>query len=176
MSYVPPPPPPPPPGMPPPPMGMPYGAPPSLAGVLAPWWKRAVATIIDLIIVGLVSTVIAGQNVQRITENGSTRIRVNGKGIALFLVLWTLYNGILNATRGQTLGKMALGIRVAHVATGAKIAMGPSILRSFVHSIMWQLCGIAGIVDALWPLWDKQKQTLHDKVATSNVYDGKPAT
>jgi uncharacterized RDD family membrane protein YckC len=33
--------------------------------------------------------------------------------------------------------------------------------------------GLAWLLDGLWPLWDDKRQALHDKVASTQVVEGK---
>ena len=82
-----------------------------------------------------------------------------------------LYFGLLHgASRGQTIGKMAMKIRVAKRDGGGGIGLGRSVGRYLFTVVMWMTC-IGGIVDHLWPLWDKDRQTLHDKLLGTVVND-----
>ncbi|HET6549467.1 MAG TPA: RDD family protein [Solirubrobacter sp.] len=67
--------------------------------------------------------------------------------------------------RGQTVGMMALNIRVVDGATGGPIGYGRAFLRLL---IMW-LGSIPIYLGWFWMLWDSQKQTWHDKVSNSFV-------
>jgi uncharacterized RDD family membrane protein YckC len=75
---------------------------------------------------------------------------------------------------GMTLGKKAVGIRVAR-ADGQPVSLGFALLRDFVVRLLliggagFFLLGIPGLLDVLWPLWDQQNQTLHDKIVSSYV-------
>ncbi len=66
---------------------------------------------------------------------------------------------------GQTLGKKALGIRVIDARAGGPIGYGRAFLRYIVEAIF---SGIL-LLGYLWMLWDREKQTWHDKAATSVV-------
>lgn len=66
---------------------------------------------------------------------------------------------------GQTIGKKALGIRVIDFQTGGSIGYG----RAFVRWLGRIISGIPCALGYLWMLWDKEKQTWHDKLATSVV-------
>lgn len=66
---------------------------------------------------------------------------------------------------GQTLGKRALGIRVIDFRGGGPIGYARGFLRyigRFVSSIVF-------LLGYFWMLWDKEKQTWHDKIATTVV-------
>jgi uncharacterized RDD family membrane protein YckC len=66
---------------------------------------------------------------------------------------------------GQTVGKRAMNIRVVDFDDGASIgywrAFGRSVIAYFVSPIL--------LLGYLWMLWDREKQTWHDKVASSVV-------
>jgi hypothetical protein len=88
-------------------------------------------------------------------------------GILLFLTLgigWVIWWFIV-APRGQNPGKAVVGLRVIRT-DGRAVSTGYMFLRG--------LLGIAlGFIplylDDLWILWDKDAQTLHDKVAGTVV-------
>lgn len=170
MSNIPPPPPPPPGfGAPPPPPYNP-GTPGYYAGgtAYAQWWKRLVARIIDGVLLGVVTSVL-GLGTFKSGSDG-TGLSYNGGGALAALVVGILYFGLLHGLRGQTLGKMALKIKVIDKATGTKPEMPKAFIRALVDQVLWLTC-IGGILDGLWPLWDSQKQALHDKVGGTLVVD-----
>ena len=178
MSNTPPPPPPGFGGPPPPPN---YGAPPpppafgmnynDQSGVnYAEWWQRLVAIIIDGIILQVVLVPI-----RAIFGFGSSSSSSAGFGFSLgaggilaSIVLNVAYYGVLHALRGQTVGKMALGIKVVKKGTDQNLEMGPALIRALIPSVLWFTC-IGGLLDGLWPLWDKEKQAIHDKAVGSYV-------
>jgi len=65
---------------------------------------------------------------------------------------------------GQTVGKKALGIRVVDFNTGGAIGFGRAFLR-WIGRIPSSIF----LLGYLWMLWDPQKQTWHDKIATTVV-------
>ena len=69
------------------------------------------------------------------------------------------------ALRGQTLGKMALGLRVSG-PDGGKPAFWRAALRETIGKLVssYALCLVH-----LWMLWDRQQQTWHDKMAQTHV-------
>ena len=66
---------------------------------------------------------------------------------------------------GQTLGKRAMGIRVIDYAGGGPIGYGRAVGRYFAAI----LSGIPCYLGYLWMIWDREKQTWHDKLTTSVV-------
>jgi uncharacterized RDD family membrane protein YckC len=65
----------------------------------------------------------------------------------------------------QTLGKRALGIRVIDFQTGGPIGFGRGVVRYIGKFVS----GIPLALGFLWMLWDREKQTWHDKIATTVV-------
>jgi uncharacterized RDD family membrane protein YckC len=127
-------------------------------GTPAAWWKRAVAIVVDGIIVFVIGTIVGV---------------VLGLGfftrVVFIELLGFAYYGLLNgSTRGQTVGKMVLRIRTRS-EIGGPLGIGPAVLRYAMVFVLTLLCGIPALVDAAWPLWDKRRQALHDKVVRSVV-------
>lgn len=165
------------------PMG-PGGAP------LAEWWKRLVAIIIDNIIVGIPSQIIGAIALGGIfatdplTFNPQTGQFEGGAGffarilaswgalILVSIVIGAAYYAYLHSSRGQTVGKMAMKIKVVDTETGSLIDLGRGVVRYLVaFGLSIFTCGIGGLLDGLWPLWDPKRQSLHDKVAKTQVVD-----
>lgn len=95
---------------------------------------------------------------------------VLGAGILIaYLVWWLIVLG-----RAQTPGKQIVGIRAVNYA-GEPLGWGMMFVREFLvkgllFGILYGLTlGIMFFVDNLWPLWDENNQTLHDKVASTYV-------
>ncbi|HEV3408495.1 MAG TPA: RDD family protein [Gaiellaceae bacterium] len=91
-----------------------------------------------------------------------------------WLGAWALVGGVYHTVlhgrgRGQTGGKMMLGIRVRDESTNEPIGFGRAFARWIMPGLFWTFFWIPGILDAVWPLWDPKKQTFHDKIARSLV-------
>jgi uncharacterized RDD family membrane protein YckC len=69
-------------------------------------------------------------------------------------------------SRGQTLGKMALKIKVVKVDSNEKPSYGDAFLREAIGKIASAVVLGLGF---LWMLWDERKQTWHDKIAKTIV-------
>ncbi len=192
---------PPPPSAPPPPYPYgapppyPYGAPPvappigvyvpnrygdPVTGVaLAQWWQRAVAYLLDAVIVGvpvgIIVTIInrsAGKTSVAVI-NGQVVHRLSGPVLGadwlLAGVISLLYFALLNGSaNGQTVGKMALGISVRDASGQGPIGFGRALLRSFVVIVLGIIL-LPLLLDYLSPLWDQRRQAWHDKAASSLV-------
>ena len=104
-------------------------------------------------------------------------------GLASFL-LWLAYGGVMLRRRGQTVGMMALSIRVRPVDQDGRLPWGTVVRRvtaQFWVSLAYLLpvgpLLVVGLVvgglypwlDGLWATWDKRNQTLHDKIAGTVV-------
>lgn len=161
--------------------------------VLAVWWKRAVAAIIDSIIVSIPSWILLtvlgvglGATADPIEVDPVTgQITGGGAGagfIATFLIslLVIVALGIAyyiyfhGSEKGQTPGKMIMKLQLRDEASGGRVSYGKAGLRWLVAGVLWAVCYVPGIVDALFPLWDPKRQTLHDKAANTLVIDLAP--
>ncbi|MGH2775018.1 MAG: RDD family protein [Actinomycetota bacterium] len=90
-------------------------------------------------------------------------------GLVVTLAYFTFLEG---SPSGQTIGKKALSIRVITQDTGEPIGNGRALGRNAVRSLpsYVPLVGwLWGLLDGLWMLWDKEKQTLHDKASKTVV-------
>ncbi|MZD10231.1 RDD family protein [Streptomyces sp. SID5785] len=87
-----------------------------------------------------------------------------------------LYEVLMIAFVGATLGKMALGMRVLKVDNGEKPGLGGGLLRWVIPTVGLFACGIGQLLVYLSPFWDKsgRKQGWHDKVASTVVVQVKP--
>ena len=143
-------------------------------GELAGWWMRVAASLLDFVIVNLPLAIVlhlAGMRMFDRTDSAGSgaRFTVSGGGIVLSIAMTLLYNGVLVGVRGQTIGKQIVKIRVVDARTGTSIGAARGLLRGFVELVLNWACGVGAIVDRLFPLWDKQNQTIHDKAAGSVV-------
>ncbi|HEV3264145.1 MAG TPA: RDD family protein [Acidimicrobiales bacterium] len=163
-----------------PPAGAPYGyvtGPVDVLGrPLAEWWQRAVAIIIDSVMLGIIFAILrgifGGGNTIVFNSNGTTTVHTGHLIIAeiIEVVLTLAYFGIFDGSaQGQTLGKMALGIATRDINTGGPIGPGRAVLRRFIYTILWALLFIPGLINVLSPLWDQRRQAWHDKAVSSDV-------
>lgn len=186
MSSMPPPPPPPPP----PPGFQPY-QPYQQSGIgeVAGFGIRLGSLIVDRILYGLFSGVflvpafvlIAGalKNCDRVTDiNGAESIEcADGQlnagmlaaGIAVAvlgaIVVFVIYLRALGRT-GQTWGRKIVGVRVVDKNTGQPLGTGRAFGRLLLEGL---LSGPICWLGYLWMLWDKDRQTWHDKIVNGQV-------
>ena len=84
---------------------------------------------------------------------------------------YLLVNGLiiyLEGEKGWTPGKPMLGMRVVDANEGGTIGWPRDLLRrvAFFVSMLPFYLGL------LWPIWDRRRQTWHDKIARSVVIRG----
>jgi uncharacterized RDD family membrane protein YckC len=128
----------------------PAGAGPS--GPRASFGRRLVAAIIDGILLGIVAAIFYAFS------------RTLGYVVQILLTVayLTYFEG---SASGQTVGKKAMGIRVIDFRSGGSIGYG----RAFIRWIGRYVSAIACLLGYFWMLWDKEKQTWHDKFANDVV-------
>ena len=143
--------------------------------------RRALATAIDLLVLGLLVTVlfvVFGQPATRTTvmtnlDTGarttivSSGLYLTGWPTLLAITLWACYRVGMEAAFGATLGKMAVGIRVLR-RDGAPIGLGEAIVRFVLRPI--DLIGFY-LVGALSIWFSARGQRLGDRAAGTVVVD-----
>ena len=90
-------------------------------------------------------------------------------GNALALIVDAAYITLMLGQRGQTVGNMAVHTRVVDSRTGGQISYGKALGRWASELVLVILFVIPWILDVLWPLWDRDNQTLHDKMVGTVV-------
>ena len=136
----------------------------------AGFWKRLGATLIDVIILMVISVPLLWwfYGVAYFTASGAPR------GIADFLISYVFpaVAAILFwKYRGATPGKMLISARIVDARTGAAPSTGQLIGRYFAYIVsMLPLC-----LGFLWIAFDKRKQGWHDKLAGTVVVLDKDA-
>jgi uncharacterized RDD family membrane protein YckC len=174
---------PPPPGSFPPPSGhqQPYGYQPGYQQqgygysygptyTYAGFWRRAGAAVLDGLVLMIPSSIInaaAGGNVSATVGYGFTPGQAAIANV-LTTLLGVAYYAWFEGVRGQTPGKMALGLRVINQDTGQYIGIGRGIGRYFAR---W-LSAIPILLGYFWMLWDPRKQCWHDKLVRNVVVHG----
>lgn len=144
------------------------------AGVLIRW----VAIIIDGILIGMVGfvislvflipSIIAGaaagssSSSQGLSAVGGI---FNFLGWIVQLVVTYGYYVYFTGKDGQTIGKKAMKIKVVR-ADGLPMNMSTALIREVPGKIVDVLALGLGY---LWAIWDKDKQTFHDKIANTFV-------
>jgi uncharacterized RDD family membrane protein YckC len=156
-------------------------APPDLAHDLASRWRRLGAALIDGTLIGLASvprTFASGGTLQCGFNVGKAGFRpddTSNAGVAaliLFIVLVALQSYFI-ATRGQSIGKRALGTRIVTVAGGKPSFLHAVVLRTWAPLVL-PLAPLVGsllaVVDVLF-IFGPSKRCLHDLAAGTKVVE-----
>lgn len=146
---------------------------------LASRWARLGAAIVDIVLVGIVTSLISlpfvdWNRVFNPENNQSMYTSDQLSSNAIGVVLGFFYYWLMHARWGQTLGKKLLGIRVVREADGQAITTGQAAGRSAFYSVLGGICGCIGLINVAWILWDPRKQALHCKVARTVVAKAGP--
>ena len=137
--------------------------------------RRLGAYLIDLIIAGIVLGVLAvlnlGISLEDLARDPMTQQMSTAGGIA-YLVIFMVINGYLLVTKGQTLGKLALGIRIVDaVSNGAATAVKILGLRYVLVMLVGAIPiigGLLGLIDFLF-IFREDRRCVHDLIAGTKV-------
>jgi uncharacterized RDD family membrane protein YckC len=153
-----------------------YQAPAYYTGTPTPYQGvaiRFVAILIDCIIIGVISGILAipllTAAIAVNVTNGNVSAVSLGPIAALsvaVLVVWFLYFTLLEGRYGQTVGKMALSIKVVREADGAPIDYGEAAVRTVLRIIDGLFDYLIGAI-FIWT--SDTKQRLGDRVAHTVV-------
>lgn len=115
--------------------------------------RRLGAAVVDALIVGL------GTGFFQLLAPDSSAVHALGTlGSVLYYVLFV-------GLRGQTPGKMALGIKVLGPDGGP-----PGAVRAFIREVIGKFfSALVLCLGYLWMLWDPRRQCWHDKLAGTVV-------
>ena len=166
---------------------------------LAGWWWRALAGLVDALLVGIVSGLLTlpfyteivrafgvyFNDAMRAAQAGATTPppQPNFAGMLtgtdqLLMILITFLIGMayqlpLLRVRGATLGMAACGLRVVPVDEGRsqeRLTWSVVLVRALLWVLPWSLSlWILTVADVLLPLWHPKRQTLHDLAARTQV-------
>ena len=158
------------------PASLTYQAPAYYTGTLTPYIGvaiRFVATIIDAVIIAVIVGILTIPFlVAAIAVNvGNASVSVISSRLIVTLtvagfVVWFLYFTLLEGRYGQTVGKMALSIKVVREADGTPIDYGEAAVRTFLRIIDGLFDYLIGAI-LIWT--SDKKQRLGDRVAHTVV-------
>lgn len=146
--------------------------------------SRALARIIDSVILTIVIyalwAIIIGGTAATVETNPDGTISDGDAGglfaavlgaMAITVVISIAYELILTAIKGQTVGKMIMGIKVVRSADGQVPGFGPAFMRWLLPTIGVFVCYIGALLVYLSPLFDSsgRVQGWHDKAANTLV-------
>ena len=143
----------------------------SPASEYASFGLRLAAFSIDFIILFLVYLALSVLRVvgefQRVAGGSSLLVFMAS---ALILLTPSLYYWLLTGIRGQTLGKMAVGIKVVN-NQGRKPGLARAALRESIGKTISTLVLLLGF---LWVILDSRRQAWHDKLSGTYVVKSRP--
>jgi uncharacterized RDD family membrane protein YckC len=113
--------------------------------------------VVDGILIGIVSAIILA--IAGVSSGPRYFIE------ALFQVIYQI---VLLGNGGRTVGNRVVSTITVDGRNGAPISYDRAVPRALVQAVLGFTI-IGGILDVLWPLWDRQNQTLHDKAAGTVV-------
>jgi uncharacterized RDD family membrane protein YckC len=125
---------------------------------------RIVAGLIDFVVLAVLGIVMAVLFGDTETEDGGFELGLSGVPFLIFILLSLAYYFVMENSKGQTLGKMAMGLRV--VSTSGPMTPGKIAIRTIlriVDGFLFYL--VAVIVIAV----SKDHQRLGDLAAGTNV-------
>jgi len=155
----------------------------------ATWGIRVGGYLIDFVIFLVVLVVLFllfrhshALNVHLMARRGTRRRNFSAVPFLITGVLYVVYGTLLcGSPRGQTLGMMAVGVRAVRDESFAVLGYGRALARALFEvvlrliNLLFFLLGLIWLLDMLFPLWDRKRQTLHDKAAGSVVLRVRPA-
>jgi uncharacterized RDD family membrane protein YckC len=130
---------------------------------LASWGRRAAAFLLDGLL--LIGVFVATSVLASATAGLGGLEAVWGLEI---LFLPSLYQWFMVGAWGQTLGKMALRVRVVRGEDAGRVGY-PRALGRVASTWALGFFVVPLLLAFLWPLWDKRNQTLYDKMVNTIV-------
>ena len=166
---------------------------------LAGWWWRALAVVIDAVIVGVSTSLLllpiylrlattlgdyfratmeAAQQGQPMPPQPDLTALLSGNDQLILLLVslgvHTLYLTMFVHWRSATPGKMVVGLRVVPVDRGRsteRLGWSTCLVRALIWTVpnVQAVLLVIRIVDVLMPLWNPKRQALHDVAAKTQV-------
>jgi len=153
---------------------------------LSAWWKRLLAWLVDYalitgfflvlegIVVGLVAATTPALNTANRGPSAGGWVAIGLFG-ALALLAPAVYFGVSEGTlRGQSVGKLALGIGVRDATSAQLIGFWRAFGRYWFNVLLALPFDILFLVGNLAPLWDARRRSWADHVVSSVVVDLRP--
>jgi uncharacterized RDD family membrane protein YckC len=141
----------------------------------AGFWIRVAGWLIDLLVLAPVYLVFAVALIARtdgIDTDQAALLSLGGEFVGWALALAAigyLYQLLMIAKWNATVGKFATGLRVRRL-DGSPAGWREAALRPLLETLLGLVnLGLVRLIDCLWMLWDRRKQTLHDKIAGTIV-------
>ena len=150
-------------------LGLPAGV------VLSPISRRAVGQILDqlavLLPIAVVAVVLGVRNADDLKSSGFT---INVAAVSMAF----LYETVMIAVWGRTLGKFAMGTRVVRIDTAGPVLWSSSSVRALIPLAAGVIPGVGFVLSVVvyaTAMIDKRQQGWHDKAAGTIVVLNRPA-
>lgn len=131
----------------------------------AGFWRRAIASLLDNLVVGLLSFIIGMVAFAMFNVTDEQSMQTVFNLVAKTNVIFACYCVWFWVKRGATPGKQALDLYVVDALTGKPLTTQKSVIRYVGYIISAIPFGLG----FLWAAFDKRKQGWHDKLAGSVV-------
>ena len=129
--------------------------------------RRVLAIIVDGLVLGVLFWVLSLIFGTSSAEGGMASASLGTLGTLLYLILAFAYFTLLEGNRGQTLGKMLLGIKVVREDNGEVPGLGAAAIRTVLRLI--DVLPFAYIVGYISILVTSKNQRLGDMAANTLV-------
>jgi uncharacterized RDD family membrane protein YckC len=130
------------------------------SGPRAGFWVRFDALLIDLVLLAAVTSTFMGFG--PVSLSSLAWDLVDPRVLLVLLAYFTFFEG---SASGQTVGKKLLNIRVVDLDNAQSIGF----VRAALRNVVAYFVSVIFLLGYLWMLWDEERQTWHDKVASSIV-------
>ncbi|CEG85325.1 RDD family protein [Propionibacterium freudenreichii] len=171
---------------------------------LAGWWARFGSLIVDGIVLNIINSIVLWLLSSTISSgmerwwNDIMSAAASGNTSAVplptdpqyghsFVILLTVsvvisfaYSVLLQKFFAATLGQMLFGLRVVPVDHGTgpyRLSWSTALIRNGVYALIQAASYVVGfliVVNGLWPLFQRRRQTWHDMVARTQVVSIRP--
>jgi len=136
----------------------------STTAIAAPVWARVLSALVDVSLLAAIDGAVVYLTMQIAGVSVSGLSELPFVPLAVFVLGLNLsYLAVFTANGGQTLGKMAMGLRVE--GTDATLTFGAAMLRVAAQVVGAAACG-AGFLPVLWR---PDGRAVHDHIAHTRV-------
>lgn len=131
----------------------------------APMGRRVGAAIIDIIVLIVISVIFTAIFGDSTNDDNGTSFQLTGLPFVVMLLIGIGYYVVPEALQGQTLGKMALGLRAVG-EDGKPLTWGTSLIRNLLRIVDGLFIYLVGFIIAMT---NDRRQRLGDMVAKTIV-------
>ena len=139
-------------------------------------WRRLGGWVIDymiVVILAVIVLIVATIPIGSLTDPADDPTSAIGLllGSAVFLGVWLVYSIVFVHTSGESIGRIAVGIRVVDLEDGQPPGWGRSTIRALIQLGLFLLAFIPifAALNYARVLWDPRKQGWHDRAARTIV-------